>query len=157
MILGIETSCDDTCAAVVTADGALRSNVISSQGIHDAYGGVVPEIASRQHLEVLDSVVDDTLERAGATLADVEEVAVTRGPGLIGALLVGLSAAKALADAVPLVISFLAGLLGLAYGGFSFTRETHTAQIGPIALSVKEKETVEKRSVVPLSVFDFFV
>ena len=100
MILGIETSCDDTCAALVTRDGSIRANVVASQGLlHERYGGVVPEIASRQHLEVLDSVVDDTLERAGATLDDVDEVAVTRGPGLIGALLVGLSAAKALAAA----------------------------------------------------------
>jgi N6-L-threonylcarbamoyladenine synthase len=106
LILGIETSCDDTCAALVTRDGAIRANVVASQGLlHERYGGVVPEIASRQHLEVLDSVLDDTLERADATLADVEEVAVTRGPGLIGALLVGLSAAKALAAArrLPLV------------------------------------------------------
>ena len=98
LILGIETSCDDTCAALVTRDGAILANVVASQGLlHERYGGVVPEIASRQHLEVLDSVVDDALERAGATLADVDEVAVTRGPGLIGALLVGVSAAKALA------------------------------------------------------------
>ena len=106
LILGIETSCDDTCAALVTRDGAIRANVVASQGLlHERYGGVVPEIASRQHLEVLDSVVDDTLERAGATLADIDEVAVTRGPGLIGALLVGVSAAKALAASrrLPLV------------------------------------------------------
>ena len=98
LILGIETSCDDTCAALVTRDGAILANVIASQGLlHERYGGVVPEIASRQHLEVMDSVVDDALERAEATLADVDEVAVTRGPGLIGALLVGVSAGKALA------------------------------------------------------------
>ena len=106
LILGIETSCDDTCAALVTRDGAILANVVASQGLlHERYGGVVPEIASRQHLEVMDSVVDDTLERAGATLEDVEEVAVTRGPGLIGALLVGVSAAKALAASrrLPLV------------------------------------------------------
>jgi N6-L-threonylcarbamoyladenine synthase len=104
--LGIETSCDDTCAALVTRDGEIRANVIASQGLlHERYGGVVPEIASRQHLEVLDSVLDDTLERAGAALGDVEEVAVTRGPGLIGALLVGVSSAKALAASrrLPLV------------------------------------------------------
>ena len=106
MILGIETSCDDTCAALVTSDGAIRASVVASQGLlHERYGGVVPEIASRQHLEVLDSVLDDTLERAGATLADVEQVAVTRGPGLIGALLVGVSSAKALAASrgLPLI------------------------------------------------------
>jgi N6-L-threonylcarbamoyladenine synthase len=106
LILGIETSCDDTCAALVTRDGEVRANVIASQGLlHERYGGVVPEIASRQHLEVLDSVIDDAFERAGATLADVEEIAVTRAPGLIGALLVGVSSAKALAAArrLPLV------------------------------------------------------
>ncbi|MGH2838063.1 MAG: tRNA (adenosine(37)-N6)-threonylcarbamoyltransferase complex transferase subunit TsaD [Thermoleophilaceae bacterium] len=98
LILGIETSCDDTCAALVTRDGEILANVIASQGLlHERYGGVVPEIASRQHLEVMDSVVDDAFERAEATLADVDEVAVTRGPGLIGALLVGVSAGKALA------------------------------------------------------------
>ena len=100
VILGIETSCDDTCAALVTADGEIRSNVIASQGLlHARYGGVVPEIASRRHLELVDAVIADALERAGARLDDVETVAVTHGPGLIGALLVGLSSAKALAAA----------------------------------------------------------
>jgi N6-L-threonylcarbamoyladenine synthase len=106
LILGIETSCDDTCAALVTREGQVLSNVVASQGLlHERYGGVVPEIASRHHLEVVDSVVDDALERGGATLADVETIAVTRGPGLIGALLVGVSTAKALAAAraLPLV------------------------------------------------------
>jgi N6-L-threonylcarbamoyladenine synthase len=106
VILGVETSCDDTCAAVVTAGGEVRSNVVASQGLlHARYGGVVPEIASRHHLELVDAVVADALERAGLELADVETVAVTRGPGLIGALLVGLSSAKALAAArtLPLV------------------------------------------------------
>ena len=70
-ILGIETSCDDTCAAVVTRDGEIRSNVISSQGIHDRYGGVVPEVAARHHLELATTVVDDALARAGAGLDDV--------------------------------------------------------------------------------------
>ncbi|HVS28341.1 MAG TPA: tRNA (adenosine(37)-N6)-threonylcarbamoyltransferase complex transferase subunit TsaD [Solirubrobacteraceae bacterium] len=99
MILALETSCDDTCAAVVDATGAILANVISSQGIHDRYGGVVPEIASRHHLELINAVVDDALRRAGSTLADVRLVAVTRGPGLIGALLVGLQTAKGLAAA----------------------------------------------------------
>ncbi len=106
MILGIETSCDDTCAAVVSADGEIRSNVIASQGLlHSRYGGVVPEIASRHHLELLDAVTADALERAGIGLGEVETVAVTRSPGLIGALLVGVSSAKALAAArgLPLV------------------------------------------------------
>ena len=100
MILALETSCDDTCAAVVSADGRIASNVISSQGLlHARYGGVVPEVASRHHLELIDAVTADALEQAGATLDDVERVAVTRGPGLIGALLVGVASAKALAAA----------------------------------------------------------
>ena len=113
MILAIETSCDDTCAAVVTRDGEIRSNVVASQGLlHERYGGVVPEIASRRHLELIDAVVDDALERAGASLGDASVVAVTRGPGLIGALLVGVSTAKALAAArgLPLApVDHLAG------------------------------------------------
>jgi N6-L-threonylcarbamoyladenine synthase len=106
VILAIETSCDDTCAAVVTADGRVASNVIASQGLlHARYGGVVPEIASRHHLELVDAVTADALERAGAGLDEIDRVAVTRGPGLIGALLVGLSSAKALAATreLPLV------------------------------------------------------
>jgi N6-L-threonylcarbamoyladenine synthase len=100
VILGIETSCDDTCVALVTDGGEIRSNVVASQGLlHERYGGVVPEIASRRHLELLDAVTEDALERAGASLDDVSSVAVTRGPGLIGALLVGVSSAKALAAA----------------------------------------------------------
>jgi N6-L-threonylcarbamoyladenine synthase len=96
-ILAIETSCDDTCAAVVTSGGEIRSNVISSQGIHDRYGGVVPEIASRHHLELANVAVDDALRQAGATLDDIELVAVTQGPGLVGALLVGVATAKGIA------------------------------------------------------------
>ncbi len=113
MILAIETSCDDTCAAVVTGEGEVRSNVVASQGLlHERYGGVVPEIASRRHLELIDAVVDDALERAGASLDEASFVAVTRGPGLIGALLVGVSSAKALAAArgLPLApVDHLAG------------------------------------------------
>jgi tRNA N6-adenosine threonylcarbamoyltransferase len=106
VILGVETSCDDTCAALVTRDGRVCSNVVASQGLlHARYGGVVPEVASRRHLELVDAVVADALERGGARLDEVETVAVTHGPGLIGALLVGLSSAKALAAArgLPLV------------------------------------------------------
>jgi N6-L-threonylcarbamoyladenine synthase len=106
VILALETSCDDTCAAVVTSGGQIRSNVIASQGLlHARYGGVVPEIASRHHLELIDAVIEDALERAGTSLDGIDTVAVTRGPGLIGALLVGLSSAKALAAVrrLPLV------------------------------------------------------
>jgi N6-L-threonylcarbamoyladenine synthase len=98
VILGVETSCDETAAALITADGHIRSNVVASQAdLHARYGGVVPEVASRRHLELVAPVVREALERADATLEEVELVAVTRGPGLVGALLVGLSAAKALA------------------------------------------------------------
>jgi N6-L-threonylcarbamoyladenine synthase len=97
-ILGVETSCDETAAALITGDGHILSNVVASQAdLHARYGGVVPEIASRRHLELVAPVVEEALERARSTLGDVDAVAVTRGPGLIGALLVGLSAAKALA------------------------------------------------------------
>jgi N6-L-threonylcarbamoyladenine synthase len=98
LILALETSCDDTCAAVVSEGGRIASNVVASQGLlHARYGGVVPEIASRHHLELVDAVTADALERAGARLDDVDTIAVTRGPGLIGALLVGVSSAKAIA------------------------------------------------------------
>ena len=104
-ILALETSCDDTCAAVIGEDATIRSNVISSQRAHDRFGGVVPEIASRHHLELVNLVVDEALAQAGIALEEVDRVAVTQGPGLIGALLVGLSTAKALAAAreLPLV------------------------------------------------------
>jgi N6-L-threonylcarbamoyladenine synthase len=98
MILGIETSCDETAAAVVTRDGEIRSNVVASQAeLHARYGGVVPEIASRRHLELIAPVVNEALAEAEAGFSDLDAVAVTQGPGLIGALLVGVSAAKALA------------------------------------------------------------
>ena len=98
MILGIETSCDETAAALVTADGEIASSVVASQDeLHAKFGGVVPEIASRRHLELVTPVLREALGEAGVGLDRVERVAVTQGPGLIGALLVGLSAAKALA------------------------------------------------------------
>jgi N6-L-threonylcarbamoyladenine synthase len=106
MILGIETSCDETAAALVTEEGEIRANVVSSQAeLHARYGGVVPEVASRRHLELVAPVVREALGEAGATLDNVQTVAVTQGPGLVGALLVGVSAAKALAWArgLPLV------------------------------------------------------
>jgi N6-L-threonylcarbamoyladenine synthase len=102
-LLAIETSCDDTCAAVVTPAGEILSNVVSSQArFHERYGGVVPEIASRHHLELVNTVVDEALGEAGTGLRDLGAVAATSRPGLIGALLVGLSTAKALAAAATL-------------------------------------------------------
>jgi tRNA N6-adenosine threonylcarbamoyltransferase len=106
MILGLETSCDETAAAVVTADGDILANVVASQAeLHARFGGVVPEVASRRHLELVSPVVREALGRAGIRLGQVDRIGVTRGPGLIGALLVGLAAAKGLAwgGAIPLV------------------------------------------------------
>jgi tRNA N6-adenosine threonylcarbamoyltransferase len=105
VLLAVETSCDDTCAAVLDGPRIL-SNVISSQAkAHAGFGGVVPEIAARHHLELAEPVVQAALREAGATLDDVEALAVTAGPGLIGALLVGVSTAKAIAAArrLPLI------------------------------------------------------
>ncbi len=99
MILALETSCDDTCAAIITRDGRILSNVISSQGVHARYGGVVPEIASRHHLELIGAVIDDALARADTSLERAELIGVTHGPGLVAALLVGVATAKALAAA----------------------------------------------------------
>ncbi|UGS37409.1 tRNA (adenosine(37)-N6)-threonylcarbamoyltransferase complex transferase subunit TsaD [Capillimicrobium parvum] len=118
MILAIETSCDDTCAAVVDRGGVIRANVISSQGIHDRYGGVVPEIAARHHLELVDVAVEDALAQAGAGLDDVDLVAVTQGPGLVGALLIGVSEAKALAAARGLPLAPVDHLQGHVAANF---------------------------------------
>ncbi len=98
LILGIESSCDETAAAVVRGGAEILSSVISSQiELHKPFGGVVPELAAREHLEKIDPVVDEALEKAGVALADIDAVAVTQGPGLIGSLLVGVCYAKALA------------------------------------------------------------
>lgn len=98
LILGIESSCDETAAAVIKNGRTVLSNVISSQiAIHTLYGGVVPEIASRKHVEKINQVIEEALAEAGVTLQDIDAVSVTYGPGLVGALLVGVGAAKAIA------------------------------------------------------------
>ena len=106
LILGIESSCDETAAAVVKNGRTVLSNVISSQiELHKLYGGVVPEIASRKHIEKIDQVIEEALEEANVTLDDIDAIAVTYGPGLVGALLVGVAEAKAISYATkkPLV------------------------------------------------------
>jgi N6-L-threonylcarbamoyladenine synthase len=118
VILALETSCDDTCAAVVTDAGEIRANVISSQGVHDRYGGVVPEIASRHHLELIGDVVSDALARASVRLEDLDLVAVTCGPGLVAALLVGLATAKALAAAYRIPLASVDHLHGHVAASF---------------------------------------
>ncbi|MBD5341233.1 MAG: tRNA (adenosine(37)-N6)-threonylcarbamoyltransferase complex transferase subunit TsaD [Bacteroides sp.] len=104
IILGIESSCDDTSAAVI-ADGLLRSNVIAGQKVHEAYGGVVPELASRAHQQNIVPVVSEAIRQAGIDKKDISAIAYTRGPGLLGSLLVGTSFAKGLAIGldIPLV------------------------------------------------------
>jgi N6-L-threonylcarbamoyladenine synthase len=118
VILAIETSCDDTCAAVVTRSGEVLSNVVSSQGVHGRFGGVVPEWASRHHLELANDVVDDALSTAGAGLDDVSLIAVTQGPGLVGALLVGVATAKGLAGARRLPLAAVDHLQGHVAANF---------------------------------------
>lgn len=106
LILGIESSCDETAAAVVKNGREVLSNVINSQiDLHKKYGGVVPEIASRKHIENIDAVVEEALSSANVTIDDIDAIAVTYGPGLVGALLVGVSFAKAYAYATkkPLI------------------------------------------------------
>jgi N6-L-threonylcarbamoyladenine synthase len=118
VILAIETSCDDTCAAVVTRAGDVLSNVVSSQTAHERFGGVVPEIASRHHLENVNAIADLALAEAGAGLGDVELVAVTQGPGLVGALLVGVATAKAIAAARRLPLAPVDHLQGHVAANF---------------------------------------
>ncbi|MBE9531375.1 MAG: tRNA (adenosine(37)-N6)-threonylcarbamoyltransferase complex transferase subunit TsaD, partial [Proteobacteria bacterium] len=97
LILGIESSCDDTAAAVVEDGSRVLSSVISSQDdIHELYGGIVPELASRRHIEMIIPVVERALKEAGVELSDIGAIGVTKGPGLVGSLLIGLSFAKAL-------------------------------------------------------------
>ncbi len=121
-ILALETSCDDTCAAVLDdAAGAICSNTISSQRAHDRFGGVVPEIAARHHLQLVDAVVAAALREAGVTLDDVDLVAATQGPGLIGALLVGLSAAKGIAAARELPFAAVDHIQGHVAANFLAT------------------------------------
>src|SRR6185503_18177468 len=103
-ILAIESSCDETAAAIIN-DGKILSNVIASQKVHEKYGGVVPELASRQHVQKIIPVVEDALNEAGVSKKDLSAVAFTAGPGLIGSLMVGSSFAKAMALAlnIPLI------------------------------------------------------
>ena len=118
-ILGIETSCDETSAAVVADGREVRSNVIASQAdLHARYGGVIPELASRKHVERLLPVITEALDGAGMTYADLDGIAVTNRPGLLGALLVGVSAAKALAYALKLPLVGVHHLEGHVYSSF---------------------------------------
>jgi N6-L-threonylcarbamoyladenine synthase len=154
LILGIETSCDETAAGVITHEGEIRSNVVSSQAdLHARYGGVVPEVASRRHLELVTPVVQDALHHSETTLDDIDLVAVTTGPGLIGALLVGVAAAKSIAWARRLPLAAVDHLRGhvaslylqpdpleppflclLASGGHTMLLDVHDRQTAPRVL-----------------------
>lgn len=125
LILGIETSCDDTAAAVVEDGAIVRSSVVSSQDeIHGIYGGVVPELASRRHIEAIVPVVEEALNKAGTSLNEIEGIAVTQGPGLVGSILIGLSFAKA--------VSYVSGI--------PFTGVNHIAAHPHAALLVEDEE-----------------
>jgi N6-L-threonylcarbamoyladenine synthase len=118
-VLGIETSCDETAVAVVEDGLHIRSNLVSSQhDVHRRFGGVVPELASRAHIEILTPLVEDALEQAGVRFGDLDGVAVTVGPGLVGALLVGLAAAKAIALATGAPFIGVNHLEGHVYANF---------------------------------------
>jgi N6-L-threonylcarbamoyladenine synthase len=152
VILGIETSCDETAAAVVTNDGRVLSSVVSSQAaLHARFGGVVPEVASRRHLELVSPVVRASLEDASQSLDTVERVAVTQGPGLVGALLVGISAAKGLAWArgLPLVpVDHLEGHVASLYVEPDAVEPPFTCLLASgghtILLAVREKGRSER-------------
>jgi N6-L-threonylcarbamoyladenine synthase len=119
LILGIETSCDETAVAVLAHGSDIRRNVVASQAdLHRRFGGVVPELASRQHVERLLPVLDEALERAGVALEDIRAVAVTQGPGLVGALTVGVAAAKALALSRDVALIGVNHLEGHIYGAW---------------------------------------
>ena len=125
-ILGIESSCDDTSAAVVTTGGYLLSNVVSSQKVHMAYGGVVPELASRAHQISIVPVVDQALKQAGIKPSDLSAVAFTRGPGLMGSLLVGVSFAKGLSASLGIPLVDVNHLNGHVMANFVRTKEEDT-------------------------------
>jgi len=138
-ILGIESSCDETAAAVVKDGSWIQSTVVSSQvQVHHRYGGVVPELASRKHMEAIVPVVEEALTEARLALADIEAVAVTRGPGLVGALLVGFSFAKSLAYALQIPWVGVNHLEGHIYSVFV---EPHPPSLPYIALLVSGGHT----------------
>src|SRR5438445_629567 len=119
LILGIETSCDETAAALVRDGRIIESNVIASQAdLHRRFGGVVPELASRKHIEHLLPVIDEALEQSGVALRDLDAVAVTYGPGLVGALAVGVAAAKSLALSLDRPLVGVNHLEGHIYAAF---------------------------------------
>jgi N6-L-threonylcarbamoyladenine synthase len=152
VILGIETSCDETAAAVITPDGQVLSSIVASQAeLHAHYGGVVPEVASRRHLELIAPVLRTALDEAEVELGELGRIGVTRGPGLIGALLVGLSAAKAIAwsRGIPLVpVDHLQGHVASLYLGESPVEPPFVCLLASgghtLLLAVRERGSFER-------------
>ncbi|MFH1826142.1 MAG: tRNA (adenosine(37)-N6)-threonylcarbamoyltransferase complex transferase subunit TsaD, partial [bacterium] len=123
IILAIETSCDETSAAVIRDGGEILSNIISTQvEFHKKYGGIVPEIASRKHIEVINPIIQEALDKAKVTFKNIDAVAVTHGPGLVGSLLVGLCAAKAIAYSLNIPLIGVNHLEGHIYANFLFAQ-----------------------------------
>jgi N6-L-threonylcarbamoyladenine synthase len=133
LVLGIESSCDETAAALLKDGGELLANLVASQtDIHKAFGGVVPELASRQHMETMNFLIDRAAEQAGVGLRDIEGIAVSKGPGLVGALLVGVSTAKALAFSLGVPYVGVNHMEGHIYANWLTARQIPFPLIGLI-------------------------
>jgi N6-L-threonylcarbamoyladenine synthase len=152
LTLGIETSCDDTSIALLEGESDLLANVVSSQVVHAAYGGVVPELASRRHLEVIVPVVEQALGDARMQIGELDAIAVTQGPGLVGSLLVGCSMAKALAYAHRRPLVPVNHLEGHVYAAFLGEAPDHVAPAFPfLALVVSGGHTALYHATAPLT------
>ncbi len=153
LLLGIETSCDDTATAVVRDGRAVLSSVSTNQDeFHAKYGGIVPEIASRQHVALLSAAVDDALGRAGMTLEEIDGIAVTRGPGLIGSLVVGVAAAKALAFALDKPLYAVNHLHGHIFSAFLDRDEPIPYPFLALLVSGGHSQLVEVHSALDLRI-----
>ena len=132
-ILGIESSCDETAASVIENGRVMLSNIVATQiAIHTKYGGVFPEVASRQHVRTIYAVLDQALEQAHMSLADIDAIAVTRGPGLAGSLVVGLNAAKGLAFGRGLPLIGVNHLEGHIYSAWVYPQDTPNPPVAPV-------------------------
>lgn len=152
-ILGIETSCDDTATAIVRDGRHVLSSVSTNQDeFHAKYGGIVPEIASRQHVALLSAAVDDALERASFSLSDIDGIGVTRGPGLIGSLVVGVAAAKALAFALEKPLYAVNHLHGHIFAAFLDREEPIPYPFLALLVSGGHSQLVEVRSAVDMRI-----
>lgn len=153
LLLGIETSCDDTATAVVEDGLRVRSSVSTNQdAFHAKYGGIVPEIASRQHVALLSAAVEDAIERAGTTLDALDGIAVTRGPGLIGSLVVGVAAAKALAFAIDKPLYGVNHLHGHIFAAFLDREEAPQYPFLALLVSGGHSQLVEVESATRMRV-----